>query len=225
MNNTQFHRHDLIWLAPAIDVGLFATANQADEARNWVMQGFPLVVTRQSDELAKESNQIMLGFTLPSAPTRTRVLLRANRSAIIRHTRPLFLSDAIEGAPELWRDGLKKLHSIFEKTGTVARVYGSLSSQIFTGMRYLDEASDLDLQLECTEYAALRKLLSELENFPLPLPRIDGEILSPSGWAVAWRELAVALRTGTPREVLAKSNCDAGLIPIEDFAQAFLTAT
>ena len=221
MNNTQFHRHDLVWLNPGIDAGLFATVNQADQARSWVKQGFPLVVARQSDTHTKESNQIILGFTLPSAPTRTRVLLHANVSAIIRYSRPLLLQDAMEGAPEHWRDGLEKLYTIFEKTGTLARVYGSFSSQIFTGMSYLDEASDLDLLLECRKETRLRELLTELESFPLSLPRIDGEILVPSGWAVAWRELAVALRTGTPREVLAKSDCDTALIPIQNFIHAF----
>jgi phosphoribosyl-dephospho-CoA transferase len=218
----QYHRHDLVWLDPSNDAGLFASAHHAKFARDWVKNRFPFVVARQIDELAKASNQIMLGFTLPSAPERTRVMLRADRAAILRHSRPLLLLDAMQHAPESWHAGLHKLEMIFKKTTTVARVYGSLSSEVFTGKPYLDAASDLDLLLECSDETKLHELLAELENIPLDMPRIDGEILTASGWAVAWRELAVALRTGTPRQVLAKSDCEIRLISVEKFTQPFL---
>ena len=222
MNTPRHRRHDLIWLDPGIDAGRFAAAEQSDLARRWVQQGFPLVVARQSDALVREANQLILGFTLPSAPMRTRVMLRADRAAIIRHTRPLLLLEAMQHAPDSWRPGLDRLHTLFEKTGTVARVYGSLSSEIFTGKSYLDAASDLDLLLECADETKLRDLLAELENFPLPVPRIDGEILSASGWAVAWRELAAALRAGKPRQVLAKSDDEACLKSIDEFTRPLL---
>jgi phosphoribosyl-dephospho-CoA transferase len=218
----QYHRHDLIWLDPGIDAGIFAPAHQAKLARDWVKNGFPFVVARQSVELAKASNQIMLGFTLPSAPQRTRAMLCADRAAIIRHSRPLLLPDAMQHAPQSWHAGLHQLQMIFKKTKTVARVYGSLSSEAFTGKPYLDDASDLDLLLECSDETKLHELLTGLEKFPLDIPRIDGEILTASGWAVAWRELAAALRMGTPRQVLAKSDSEIRLIPVEEFTQPFL---
>lgn len=219
MNTPRYRRHDLIWLDAGIDAGRFAVAEQSDLARRWVRQGFPLVVARQSDALAREANQLILGFTLPSAPMRTRVMLRADRAAIIRHTRPLLLLDAMKYAPQAWQPGLNLLIALFERAGTEARVYGSLSSEIFTGKPYLDAASDLDLLLEYGDETRLRDLLVTLENFPLPIPRIDGEILAPSGWAVAWRELAAALRTGKPRQVLAKSDDEACLMFIDEFTQ------
>jgi phosphoribosyl-dephospho-CoA transferase len=222
VNSSRFQRHDLIWLDPKMDAGLFAAANQADIARSWVTQGFPLVVARQSAALAAGSNQIVLGFTLPSAPMRTRVTLYADRAAIVRHSRPLLLIDTIQHAPENWQAGLKKLHALFEKNCTVARVYGSLSSEVITGKPYIDAASDLDLLLEYGDADKLPELLAELENCSLSEPRIDGEILSASGWAVAWHELASALRTGAPRQVLAKSNCEVRLIPIDEFIQPLL---
>jgi phosphoribosyl-dephospho-CoA transferase len=222
VSTPRYCRHDLVWLDPGIDAGLFAAAEQSDLARRWVEDGFPFVVARQSDELAREANQIILGFTLPSAPMRTRVMLRADRAVIIRHTRPLLLLDAMKYAPISWRAVLERLHMLFETNGTVARVYGSLSSEIFTGKPYLDTASDLDLLLECSDAAKLPGLLAELENFPLPVPRIDGEVLAASGWAVAWRELAAALRTGTPRQVLAKSDGETRLIAIDEFIQPLL---
>jgi phosphoribosyl-dephospho-CoA transferase len=214
----------LVWLDPEIDAGLFAAVGQADIARSWVTQGLPLVVARQSAVLAVQANQIILGFTLPSAPMRTRVTLFADRASIIRHSRPLFLADAMLHAPSSWRAGLDRLDTLFEKTGTEARVYGSLSSEVFTGKPYLDAESDLDLLLKCADTARLPELLAELESFPLTVPRVDGEILAASGWAVAWRELASALRTGAPQQVLAKSDSDACLIPVAEFVLPQLIA-
>jgi phosphoribosyl-dephospho-CoA transferase len=222
VNTFSLHRHDLVWLDPTIDAGLFAAAGQRDLARDWVHRAFPLVVARQSGNLMQEAGQIMLGFTLPSAPMRTRVMLRADRTAIIRHTRPLPLSETIQHAPAGWRAGLDSLRTLLERTGTEARVYGSMSSEIFTGMRYLDAASDLDLLLECGATTKLRELLAGLEDFSPEVPRIDGEVLSASGWAVAWRELASALRADTLRHVLAKSDCEARLIAVDEFIQPIL---
>ncbi len=176
-------------------------------------------MARQSSALSLDAQHIILGFTLPSAPARTRVTLRADRGAIIRHSRPLLLIDAMRHAPQNWLPGMNLLLALCKKTDTVARVYGSLSSEAFSGRQYLDAGSDLDLLLECNEDTKLRELLAGLEQFQQPIPNIDGEILSPSGWAVAWRELASALRTGAPREVLAKSDCDARLIPVTEFIQ------
>jgi phosphoribosyl-dephospho-CoA transferase len=217
MNAVPLRRHDLVWLDPASDAGAFAAVEQAEHARSWVQQGRPLVVARQSDAQAKQDDQLNLGFTLPSAPARTRIALRAPRAAIIRHSRPLLLPDAIGHAPHGWRDGMSSLHELCTKAGTVARVYGSLSSQAYSGETYVDAASDLDLLLECGVDTKLEELLAALEKFPVQPLCIDGEILAPTGWAVAWRELAAALRAATPCKVLAKSDCDARLISVEQF--------
>lgn len=224
MNASVFRRHDLVWLDPDIDAGQFAPSGQSGLTRDWVQQGLPLVVARQCSTLRIDAHQILLGFTLPSAPARTRVSLRADRAAIIRHSRPLPLSDAMRHAPQSWQPGLNLLLALFERTGTVARVYGSLSSQVFTGRHYLDAASDLDLLLECGDTSKLAELLAGLQNFPLPLPHIDGEVLAASGWAVAWRELASALLTDNPRHVLVKSDRETCLLPLDEFVQPFLVS-
>ncbi len=224
MNAPRFQRHDLVWLDPELDAGQFASADQCGLARDWVRQGLPLVVARQCSALCIDSHQILLGFTLPSAPARTRVSLRADRAAIIRHSRPLSLSDAMLHAPQTWQPGMNLLLALFERTGAEARVFGSLSFQAFTGQPYLDAASDLDLLLECGDTGNLAELLAGLQNFPLKVPRIDGEILAASGWAVAWRELASALLTNNPRQVLAKSDRETCLLPVDEFVQPFLVS-
>lgn len=218
MNTLRLRRHDLVWLDPAIDAGCFAAAAQADAARHWIEQGFPLVVARQAAAPREDAERIRLGFTLPSAPMRTRVMLSADRSAIVRHSRPLLLADAIHLAPAGWQAGMDRLHALCEGTGTVARVYGSLSSEILTGRRYLDASSDLDLLLECSDAARLPELLAGLEGYSPAPPRIDGEILAASGWATAWRELAAAVRAGIA-QVMAKSDTEVRLVGIETFVR------
>ena len=222
MNTNRYRRHDLVWLDPDVDAGAFAVDGQAELVRQWIRQNLPFVVARQPEPFLKEANHIRLGFTLPSAPVRTRIMLRADRAAIVRHTPPLPLLDAMRHAPAAWQAGLERLHALFENTRTVARVYGSLSSQVFTGKTYLDDASDLDLLLECGEDTKLLDLLAGLETMPPSSPRIDGEVLSAGGWAVAWRELAAALRTDAPRQVLAKSDSEARLLDVDAFIQPLL---
>jgi phosphoribosyl-dephospho-CoA transferase len=207
-------RHDLVWLDSRFDAGAFvASAEHAVFARNWVKQNRPLVVTRQPE--SQDTSQVALGFTLP--PMRTRISLCIPGTAIIRNTRPLPLADTIAHAPASWREGMYQLLRLCEETCAVARVYGSLSSQIATAENYLDAASDLDLLIECNENTQLHILLAALEAFSSHTPRIDGEILMPTGWAVAWRELAAAIRTGTPHQVLAKSDRETRLIPVSQF--------
>ncbi len=221
--NISYFRHDLVWLDPEIDAGKFASKDQEEQTRNWVKKNLPLVVARQSIPLAKESHQLVIGFTLPSAPMRTRVTLKADRAAIIRHRRPILLRDAIQFAPEHWRSNMGNLNVLCETSGVTARIYGSLSSEIFTGIKYLDDASDLDLLLECGDDTKLAELLAQLESFQ-GMPPIDGEIVATSGWAVAWRELATVLRSGTTGQVLAKSDYEIRMVPIEAFMPANLLA-
>ena len=225
MSTAPFRRHDLVWLDPAVDAGrLAAAAEHVDCARNWVKQGRPLVVARQSEPMPEQGGLLALGFTAHSTPTRKRITLRVPRAAIIRHSRPLLLLDAIEHAPRSWRPGIYSLHALCAKAGAVPRVYGSLSAQAFTGARFLDEASDLDLLLECSEATQVHALLAALETFPVQTPRIDGEILAPTGWAIAWRELAGAIRAGTPKEVLAKSDSETRLIAVDQLFARPLSA-
>jgi phosphoribosyl-dephospho-CoA transferase len=177
-----------VWLDPASDAGAFAAVEQAEHARSWVQQGRPLVVARQSDAQAKQDDQLNLGFTLPSAPARTRIALRAPRAAIIRHSRPLLLPDAIGHAPHGWRDGMSSLHELCTKAGTVARVYGSLSSQAYSGETYVDAASDLDLLLECGMHTKLEELLAAVSTAKYS-HRQDGR----------WRGASWPLRCVQPR--------------------------
>jgi phosphoribosyl-dephospho-CoA transferase len=201
-------RHDLVWLDPDIDAGAVA-ADNPEAALHWIRQRHPLVFTRQP--ATQGADQLALGFTQPL--TRTRISLRAPRAAVIHRMRPLLLPDAMDHAPDSWRENMFSLQQLCENAGTVARVYGSLSSHAFTGENCLDEESDLDLLLECSRQTKFDLLLAGLEA--IRCPKIDGEILMPTGWAVAWRELFQQKEKSA--QVLAKSNREVRLLPVHQF--------
>lgn len=220
-----FRRHDLVWLAPDTDLTEFVACEKHIEvAGNWIQQNWPLVVARQSDESARQTGQMQLGITLPSTPARTRVSLRVPQAAIISYSRPLLLKDAIAYAPHNWREHMSAVSEICAANEVVARVYGSLSTQAFTGKNYLDAASDVDVLFECGKDTQLQKLYSELQTLTEQTPHLDGEILATSGWAVAWRELAAALHAQTPVKLLAKSYSETRLLTLEQIFEQPLSA-
>lgn len=196
-------RHDLAWIDPGIDPGSIISTH-VGATLEWIRLLHPLVVTRQP---AIEGDAIALGYTL--APGRKRIALTVPRSGIIHRARPLLLDDAIGHAPEDWHAGMQRVQEICDSAGAVARVYGSLSTQAFTGENCLSRESDLDLLLECNEHTRFEELLQALES--VRHPRLDGEILMPSGWAVAWRELLNA------KSVLAKSDSEVRLFPAREY--------
>lgn len=220
-----FRRHDLVWLDPATDMTEFCdSAEHAEIAGGWIKQNWPLVVARQADESARLSGQMQLGITLPSAPARTRVALRVPQAAIISHSRPLLLKDAIAYAPQAWHEQLSAVAEICVTHGVVARVYGSLSTQAFTNKNYVDESSDVDVLFECSKDTQLHQLFSELQVLAEQTPHLDGEIFTPSEWAVAWRELAAALQKNKPVKLLAKSYSEARLLRLDQLFSQQLSA-
>lgn len=210
-----FRRHDLVWIDPDLDISLILSAAEDVAAvKNWLQQNWPLVVARQSDAAAIQAGQMLLGITLPSAPARKRIALRVPQAAIISYSRPLKLQDAIAYAPQEWRDHLLLVSEICASNAVLPSVYGSLSAQAFTGQFYLDEASDADVLFECGKDTQMQKLFEEIEALATHPLRIDGEILTANGWAVAWRELATAMRSATPDKVLAKSFSETRLLTL-----------
>ncbi len=220
-----FRRHDLVWLDPDTDLTPFVASEEHVEiAGNWIQQNWPLVVARQSDEVAGQAGQMQLGITLPSAPARTRIALRVPQAAIISYSRPLLLKDAIAYAPLSWRDHMTVVSDICAANAVVVSVYGSLSTQAFTGKNYLDAASDMDVLFECSKDTQLHKLFNKLQALAEQTPHLDGEILAPTGWAVAWRELSAALHAKTPVRLLAKSYSETRLLTLDQLFEQQLPA-
>lgn len=215
-----FRRHDLVWIDPDLDASfILSEAADVEPIRNWIQQSWPLVVARQPDAATLEAGHMLLGITLPSSPARKRIALRVPQAAIISYSRPLLLKDAIDYAPQTWRDHLLAVSEIGASTSVVTSVYGSLSAQAFTRQNYLDDASDVDVLFECSKDTPLQKLLEELASLSAHNLRIDGEILTTSGWAVAWKELAAAMGSAAPDKVLAKSYHEIRMLTLDQLLE------
>jgi phosphoribosyl-dephospho-CoA transferase len=88
-------------------------------------------------------------------------------------------------------------------------VWGSCALEIYTGLPYTNDASDLDLLLEADSYERLVEAVSWLEGQSHDMGvRLDMEARLPGGWGVNARELV-----GSSQTVLAKSIHGVGLLP------------
>lgn len=210
-------RHDLVWLDSAVDAGacVLDPAHGA-LARRWVGQGRPLVVARQHESTPDKDQRLSLGLTLPPPLTRRRVALSVPPEAVVRHTGPLKLAEALPHAPA-WHDTMECLLLLCEVAGVTPCVYGSLSWQALTGHAYLTDTSDLDLLFVCDERVEIDRLLAALAPFRETKPRLDGEILALTGWATSWRELDAALHAGGAARVLARSTYGVRLVMVDEF--------
>jgi phosphoribosyl-dephospho-CoA transferase len=196
-----FSRHDLVWLTPAgWDAALHAAPAPQHAALNaWRRHGWPAVVRRHEDGLADDV--VCLGLPLPmSFGIRQRVALVSRVGDIARRAAPLALADAIAAAPPEWLAGLVAMQRTC--AGVDLRVYGSLAMASVTGEAYLRSASDIDVLLYPASVAELDAGVALLAQHAQLLP-LDGEIVFPSGEAVAWKEWLAARRDRA--RVLVKS--------------------
>lgn len=102
--------------------------------------------------------------------------------------------------------------------GFLARVFGSLAWGWLTGLSYVRPDSDVDLLIEPDSWGDAVRLTDLLTEAAAAAgaPRLDGEIILPGGWGVAWRELAAR-----PNAVLLKGGEDAVLRPYAQLADLF----
>jgi hypothetical protein len=81
----------------------------------------------------------------------------------------------------------------------------------------MTDTSDLDVLFVCNETSHTQRLLDALERCEGSKPRLDGELVVPSGWAAAWREVAAAGKAGGAGTVLAKSTYEVRLLKLGEF--------
>lgn len=207
-----FHRHDRVWLEAGFDArASICAAGVGDAACAWIACGRPLVVARQ-DDVAPEF--LRLGITFPGSGARQRATVVAPKHAVVAHEPAELLCDAMVLGPAAWKPRMLDLLGVCARKGVQAHIYGSLSREIESGETYLNADSDLDVLFACEAGSDVCGLLRALRNLDGGVPRIDGEVLLPSGWAVAWRELAAALLDRSCDRVLAKSDQAACVIPM-----------
>jgi phosphoribosyl-dephospho-CoA transferase len=210
-------RHDLVWIDPDLDILQYSPDPEyASFARDWIAQGLPLVVARQPKQPVTGAPHIALGLTLPPPATRQRMSLYVPTEAILRHSGPLELGQSLAHAP-LWQDAIQQLLIVCKAAGVTPCVYGSLLWQTVSRYNYLTDTSDLDVLFVCNEVSDINLLVDSLAAFEESRPRLDGEILAPSGWAAAWREVTKAFKAGGSNRVLAKSSHEARLVSLDEF--------
>ena len=185
-------RHDLFHLSPggwAEVLGRTWDAEALACLTHWRDHDLPLVVSRQP--CAVQAGVVALGLPAPACWSRRRLALMLPGDRLGR-------SAALPGAAAV----ATVLPAGF-LAGHNLRIAGSFGWQHLTGLAYVHGASDIDL-LVCVADApaadAVARLLAGCDHAG---PRLDGELIFPSGAAVAWREWA-AVRTGAVRQVLVK---------------------
>jgi len=207
-----FARHKLVWLS---DIGWQSVLNNIyvnPDAQpswqyaidQWRRANWPAIVRRDDSE--KEEHEVCLGITLPpnqSNDSKTRIAFRVARSEVKKILDPIRLGAAIESAPPAWHGPLTALEVEIRRQGLSFGVYGSLALQALTGQAYVRPSSDIDLlfypaSIEQLD-AGMMLLATTLEVLPL-----DGEIVFPSGQAVAWKEWLNASHNEVPARVLVK---------------------
>lgn len=191
-------RHDWVWLAENWVELLRAdmAAEALLEAQRRVALDLPFVVAGPFPTDRPED--LRLGLALPD---KRRIGLHVGRHAVTRSAPPPTLRDVLVHAPTRWRPLLVTVDDTVAAAGLSAAVYGSLAWQARSGTAYVRAGSDVDLLLRAsgtTSVGACLSLVDTLSAFEWP-PRLDGEIVLPTGEATAWREFA-----RRPEELLVK---------------------
>ncbi|MTW12091.1 malonate decarboxylase holo-[acyl-carrier-protein] synthase [Pseudoduganella eburnea] len=231
-----YARHDLVWLTDegwqhALSAALPGTPAHTVIAR-WACARWPLVVRRRDTagqpnadicaEAGAGAEVICLGLSAPPDPdsgAKLRLPLAIPARHIARHSAPLQLDAVAHAIPAAWQLPFARLSDA--SAGMDLRVFGSLALQALTGQPYLRESSDIDLLFRPRSTSELDAGTLLLASFLGELP-LDGEIVFPSGQAVAWKEWFTA-RAHTER-VLIKSKASVKLAPRAELRAELETA-
>lgn len=201
-----FARHDLAWLTEEgwEAVRLHALPAHFRAINQWCEAGWPATVRRQDADTFPD--QICLGITSPRSladEPRVRINLRCLKRHVERTSRPLDLHAVDEAVSGQWKAGWQAFKAVVAVEQLNIRVYGSLAMQVLTGQAYLTEQSDIDLLFIPSSLTQLKAGTDMLARHQESLP-LDGEVLFPSGRAVAWKEWRQASLPGGHGRVLAK---------------------
>ena len=184
----RFERHRLVYLDPARwgeTLAAYPALQAIPVVVDWVAKGHPLIARRPvCDDTA---GLVPLGLPLPPSLGKQRLAVAVPPDAILSDAPPPLLADAVRDAPVAWQAIIAALVALDPET----RCFGSLAWAHLTGLPYLSETSDLDLvwQVPTTDDAARRVAALMRIDAEAPM-RLDGEIVTPTGLAVQWREFA-----------------------------------
>ena len=184
----RFERHRLVYLDPARwgeTLAAYPALQAIPVVVDWVAKGHPLIARRPVCDDTEEL--VPLGLPLPPSLGKQRLAVAVPPGAILSDAPPPLLADAARDAPVAWQATIAALVALDPET----RCFGSLAWAHLTGLPYLSETSDLDLvwQVSTADDAARRVAALVRIDAEAPM-RLDGEIVTPTGLAVQWREFA-----------------------------------
>lgn len=216
-----YARHDLAWLTVEGWQHVLSSTAPGTPAHEviacWADAAWPLVVRRcdasaqPGADMAADADLVCLGLAAPPDPAggaKLRLPLAVPARHIARHSSPLPLAAVAHALPASWQSPFARMHEA--SASLDLRVFGSLALQALTGQSYLRDSSDIDLLFRPRSVVELDAGTLLLASFLGELP-LDGEIVFPSGQAVAWKEWFTA-RAHTER-VLIKSQASVKLAP------------
>lgn len=200
-----FARHDRVWLNKA---GWEAACAQlpahAGVFAQWERNDWPVIVRR--NEGRQQADALCLGLPLPpdEAGSKLRIGFVVDVADVARHAPPLAIDEAVPTLPSQWQKPLADFSEAAARAQLAFHVYGSAAMQSLTTLPYLAASSDIDLLFYPRARGQLHDGLQLLRIHAQQLP-LDGEIVFPSGRAVAWKEWADASAKPETMRILAKS--------------------
>lgn len=181
---------------------------------HWAAKSLPLVVTQQGAGLPDDV--IALGLPGPIQWQRRKFALQVGYECVLASDEfpdTSAITNLLKpSARPYWSD----LCSALQQLGSTARVHGSHGWQQRTGLAYLHDASDLDLNLSVSNPMMADAIAAVLQTTAFDGPRLDGELVFPDGAAVAWREW-LQWRAGDTDRVLVKRLTGATLESSDDW--------
>lgn len=202
-----FYRHNRVWLSEAgwQRAGAYMPEAHAEELKQWINNDWPATVRRA--EADQPNNRVSLGITLPPhlhQGKKIRVPFSACIDDVVRHEAPLHISAAVPALPLTWQAPFAALSQTASSKQLKFHVYGAVAMQAETSLPYLSASSDIDLLFYPITEVQLQEGLALLLEYANLLP-LDGEIIFPSGRAVAWKEWAYASKNPDSMRVITKS--------------------
>lgn len=221
-----FNRHDFVWLnlnavkqADYIGPAPMEPISALSLLHRWVLGGYPLIVARQEEI---QSTGLRVGLAEPASWGKRRLTFVVNRGDIQKHQQGPGLSNVVPQLPLHWQAGALALNSFLGEQGISAHVYGSSAVQHLTGLPCVTENSDLDVLFKPLTWSHAENLCMYLNSLQTRYPafHVDGEVLSPSGHAVPWRELCRALPEHNA-QLLSKTSREVQLVSLTDYRSGF----
>lgn len=172
----------------------------------WRDKSWPLIVRRR--EPGTPEGFICAGLAAPpdrATGAKLRIPLVIDARHIARHERPLPLHTAQQALPAHQQEAFNAFADVADAAQFDMRVYGSLAMQALTAQSYLHAASDIDIVFRPANPQALDQGVALLAAHAAHLP-LDGEIVFPSGEAVAWKEWHASHTSGA-RVLVKKASC------------------